>query len=306
MLSSQRPVELGIAEAEHAPVRRDQPVPSAIGGGGHADDRLVQPDGLGRSVERGIAEAEHAPVRRDQPVPSAIGGGGHADDRLVQPDGLGRSVERGIAEAEHAPVRRDQPVPSAIGGGGHADDRLVQPDGLGRSVELGIAEAEHASVLRRLPVAVAVSGRCHSDGALRDDQRGNINVKGGRAEPRDETGVRRRGRAARYPVAATAGCGTDARAVRRGARRTAATRVGGDSRWRCPGTARHIQRYPRHRSRASTRAATWSRSAAWCGNHCHLAGAAGDDAPIWLDDARGTRRSKQSPWSRSRRQAPIG
>src|SRR5271166_3151965 len=60
-------VELCVLVAEDAPVRGHEPVAAPVGGGRHANDRLVEGDVPHRAEERGV-EAERAPVGGDQPV----------------------------------------------------------------------------------------------------------------------------------------------------------------------------------------------------------------------------------------------
>src|SRR5207302_1019450 len=89
----------------------DQPVAVAGGGGGHADDGLVEPDVAGGAVEGGVAEGEDAAVGGDQPVAVAGGGGGHADDGSVEPDVAGGAVVGGVAEGDDAAA--GLPAPAA-------------------------------------------------------------------------------------------------------------------------------------------------------------------------------------------------
>ena len=49
-----RAVEAGVAVVEDPAVGGHQPVALAVGGGRHADDRLVQLEGTRRAVEAGI------------------------------------------------------------------------------------------------------------------------------------------------------------------------------------------------------------------------------------------------------------
>ena len=122
----------------------DEPVALAVGGGGHADDGLVEVHGAGRAVEGGVAEGEDAAVTGDEPVALAVGRGGHADDGLVQVDGAGRAVELGVAVGEDAAVTGDEPVALSVGGGGHADDRLGEVQTRkGRRPERGGATVRH-------------------------------------------------------------------------------------------------------------------------------------------------------------------
>src|SRR5579864_7119708 len=124
-----------------------QPIPPAVGGGGHADDGVVDEtvgpaaglrriDTPARAVERGVPEGEDAAIVVGQPIPPAVGGGGHADDAVVDEtvgpaaglrriDTPARAVERGVPEGEDAAVVGDEPVAAAVGGGGHADDGVV-------------------------------------------------------------------------------------------------------------------------------------------------------------------------------------
>ena len=64
MEAAGRAVEARVAEAEHAAVRREQPVAAPGPRRGHRDDRLVQVGAAHRAVEARVAEAEHAAVRR--------------------------------------------------------------------------------------------------------------------------------------------------------------------------------------------------------------------------------------------------
>ena len=64
---------MGVAEGEDAAVVGDQPVAAAVGGGGHADDGLVEGDAAGGAVEAGVAEGEDAAVVGHQPVALAVG-----------------------------------------------------------------------------------------------------------------------------------------------------------------------------------------------------------------------------------------
>src|SRR4029077_663770 len=109
------------AEGEDAAVGGDQPVAAAVGGGGHADDGLVEVEAAGGAVEPGVAEGEDAAVGGDEPVVAPGGGGGPAG---------------GAGELVAAPV----------GGGGHADDGLVEVEAAGGAVEPGVAEGEDAAV----------------------------------------------------------------------------------------------------------------------------------------------------------------
>ena len=57
------------------PSDADEPVATAVGRGGHADDGLVQVRAAHRAVERRVAEGEDAAVGGDEPVAGAVGGG---------------------------------------------------------------------------------------------------------------------------------------------------------------------------------------------------------------------------------------
>ena len=72
------------AEGEDAAVTRDEPVAAAVGGRGHADDRLVQLHAAHRAEELGGAEGEHAAVTCDGPVAGRGVVVGDPDDRRVQ------------------------------------------------------------------------------------------------------------------------------------------------------------------------------------------------------------------------------
>ena len=61
-----------------------QPVALAVGGGGHAHDRLVEGQGAGGAVEGGVAEGEDAAVAGHQPVALAVGGRRHAHHGLLR------------------------------------------------------------------------------------------------------------------------------------------------------------------------------------------------------------------------------
>jgi len=93
---------MGIAVGEDTAVGRHQPVPATVGGGGHADDGLVQVDGPGGPVELRRAVGEDTAVGGHQPIPPVVGRHGHAHDRLVESDGAGAAAEL-LAPKEKTP-----------------------------------------------------------------------------------------------------------------------------------------------------------------------------------------------------------
>ena len=102
-------VEGGVAEGEDPSVACDEPVALAVGGGGDADDGLVEVGAASGSVEGGVAEGEDPSVSGDEPVALAVWGGGDADDGLVEVGAASGPVKRGV-KGEDPPVGGDQPV----------------------------------------------------------------------------------------------------------------------------------------------------------------------------------------------------
>jgi hypothetical protein len=80
-------MELRVTVRKHTTIIGDEPVAIPVGGGRHADDRLVQMYGASGTVELRVAEAEDPTVTGDEPVAIPVGCGRHADDRLVQMHG---------------------------------------------------------------------------------------------------------------------------------------------------------------------------------------------------------------------------
>ena len=119
----------GVAEGEDPAVASHEPVAVARGGGGHADDRLVERDVSGGAVVGGVAVGEDPAVLADHPVALARRCRGHADDRLGESDVAGRAVVPGVAVREDPAIARDEPV-AEPGRGGRAADHLFVERGL--------------------------------------------------------------------------------------------------------------------------------------------------------------------------------
>ena len=69
---------------EDAAVTGHEPVALAVGRRGHADDRLVQMDGTGRTVKARVTEGEDPAIAGHEPVALPVRSRCHADDRLRQ------------------------------------------------------------------------------------------------------------------------------------------------------------------------------------------------------------------------------
>ena len=134
--------------------------PLAVGGGSHADDRLVE---LHRPVDPwncSVAEAEDSAVCRHEPIAATVWGRGHTDHRLIELHRSRRSVELSVAVSEDPSVCGHEPVATTVGGASHPDDGLVQVQPRGRAVGPDAAEGGDAASGRVDPVAGNRDWRC--------------------------------------------------------------------------------------------------------------------------------------------------
>jgi hypothetical protein len=76
---------VGVAKAEDATIGGDEPIPTKVGGLGHADDRLVEDDAARRAEEGGVPKGKDAAVRGDQPIPESGAGLGNPHNGGLQP-----------------------------------------------------------------------------------------------------------------------------------------------------------------------------------------------------------------------------
>ena len=113
MDGARRAVEPGVAVGEDAAVGGDQPVAPAVGGRGHAHDRLIEMDGARRAVEPGVAVGEDAAIGGDQPVAKDLRPR-HAHDRPIEAQARcrrGAQLRRSAVWKDAAAARR-RPIPT--------------------------------------------------------------------------------------------------------------------------------------------------------------------------------------------------
>ena len=74
VLATHGAVERGVAEVEDAAVGGDQPVPLAVGSGGHPDDRRIEMLPAHRPVEPRVTEVKTPPsaATNQYPPPSGV------------------------------------------------------------------------------------------------------------------------------------------------------------------------------------------------------------------------------------------
>ncbi len=173
---------MGVPEGKNTAVRANEPVPAAVGGWRHCDNRRVESERSGAPEVLRVAIGQDPSVRPNEPVALAVRRGGHSDYRGGQvhfcraAEELGRTIAKHAAVFEY-PRRRepDRPVgplfPTVLSSHAPVPSPVGQASKPSRPLQRGSQQTELAT----RPAALARMSTCLSwgPGRLRDPATAN-------------------------------------------------------------------------------------------------------------------------------------